>query len=41
MTKLEKLYNTIKNPDEFDIELPENVLRQTAELEESIVRTMP
>lgn len=39
MTKLEKLYSTIKNLDELGIELPEDVLRQTAELEEFLIRT--
>lgn len=38
MTKLEKLYSTIKNLDELGIELPKDVLRQTAELEESLIK---
>ena len=38
MTKLEKLYSTIKNLEELGIELPADVLKQTAELEESIIK---
>ena len=38
MTKLEKLYSTIKNLEELGIELPADVLKQTAELEESLIR---
>ena len=38
MTKLEKLYSTIKNLEELGIELPADVLKQTAELEESLIK---
>ncbi len=38
MTKLEKLYRTINNLEELSIVLPEDVLLQTAELEEKIIR---
>ena len=38
MTKLEKLYSTINNLEDLGIALPEDVLRQTAELEESLIK---
>ena len=38
MTKLDKLYSTIKNLEELGIELPADVLKQTAELEESLIK---
>lgn len=38
MIKLEKLYSTIKNLEELGIDLPEDVIRQTEELEESLIK---
>jgi len=38
MTILEKLYSTIKNLEELGIELPDDVLKQTSELEESLIK---
>lgn len=38
MTKLEKLYSTIQNLEELGIELPDDVLKQTSELEESLIK---
>ena len=38
MTKLEKLYAIIQNSKELGVNLGEDVLRQTNELEEKIIR---
>jgi len=38
MTKLEKLYSIIENSKELGLQLGEDVLRQTSELEENIIK---
>ena len=38
MTKLEKLYSTIQNLKEFGLELGEDLLKQTNELEQEIIK---
>lgn len=38
MTKLEKLYSIIRNSQELGIELGEDTLRQTSELEEALIK---
>jgi len=38
MTKLEKLYSTIQNLKELGLELGEDLLKQTNELEHEIIR---
>ena len=38
MTKLEKLYSIIENSKELGVQLGEDVLRQTSELEEEIIK---
>ena len=38
MSKLQKLYSIIENSRELGLELGEDVLRQTAELEEKIIK---
>ncbi|MCE5174737.1 MAG: hypothetical protein ABFC90_01935 [Bacteroidales bacterium] len=38
MTKLEKLYSTIKNLKELGLELGEDLLKQTNELEQEIIK---
>lgn len=38
MTKLEKLYSIIENSKELGLQLGEDVLRQTSELEEDIIK---
>ena len=38
MTKLEKLYSIIENSKELGLQLGDDVLRQTSELEENIIK---
>ena len=38
MTKLQKLYSTIQNLKELGLELGEDLLKQTAELEQNIIK---
>ena len=38
MTKLQKLYSTIQNLKELGLELGEDLLKQTAELEHNIIK---
>jgi len=38
MTKLEKLYSTIQNLEELGLELGDDLLKQTNELEQDIIK---